>query len=477
MFPAWLILSALLSQMPSTSPQAVLEKERGDNLFADNQLEAAMRAYDEAIRLSPSFTEALNQRGVTLVRLGRMEEAITSFDQALALDPNYPMALYNKGFALKKIGRHAEVVQAFTRYVQLVPDDAGGFFQLAEGCYVQGDMSAALRAYESFLAMETDPSQGNKIEHSKKRVAELKAKASAASSTPALVQSAKATPSSASAKADMGEPGPNSVLFVTPEREALCNAKIAEGIALRAEGNTREAVFALQDAVQANPKNSKALYELGEAYAAKEYYAQAAARWERVLGMNPSPSLQAQVHDRLTEAYRQMDARGIARDGKPAPATTVVVKGKKEAGESARITSKPLSPPAKEAFLKGTVLFADRDYPGAVHQYDIALVFHPDVSELYSARAAAWLASNDATRALADYTQARRFGPELALPLFGLAESYFALQRNAEALEHYRLFLTSTAVDAKREMIERAERQVQLLQKKNTEPPRLQFGQ
>lgn len=464
MFPAWLFLSALLLQTPPIPPQAALEKERGDNLVAANQLEAAMRAYDEAVRLAPTYVEALNQRGVTLVRLGQMEAAVSSFDRAIAIDPNYAMAIYNRGFALKKLGRHEGVVQAFSRYVQLMPDDASGYFQLAEGNYVQGDLPAALSAYERFLSLEKNPAQGNKVEHSKKRVAELKARL--APPIDAAQPSSAAMASGMSAAA--GEMSPASVLYVTPEREALCNAKIAEGIALRADGQLRESVFALQDAVQANPQNPKALYELGESYAAKEYFAQAAVRFERVLAMNPAPALRALVQERLAEAYRQMDARGIPRTDHAVPGAPVVVtdREKRAAEVAPPIATKPLSAPAKEAFLKGAALFADRDYPGAVHQYDIAIVFHPDVSELYSARAAAWLASSEPMRALADYTQARRVGPALALPLFGLAETYAALQRSAEAIEHYQLFLASTAADATPEMIEKAKSQLAVLQPK-----------
>ncbi|MDR0965919.1 MAG: tetratricopeptide repeat protein [Myxococcales bacterium] len=483
MFPAWLVLSALLSQTPSIPPQALLEKERGDNLASSNQLDAALRAYDAAISQAPAFAEALNQRGVTLVRLNRLEEALTSFDQALQIDPSYTMALYNRGLACKRLGRHEEVLQTFTLYTNAVQDDAGGFFHLAESNYVLGNVAAALRAYERFVTLETEPSQANRIEHSKKRIAELEAKLSTlAQTTPVdttppptptpAVENAKATAATSSASA--------SVLIVTPEREALCNAKLAEGIALRANGQLRESIFALQDAAQANPQNARALYELGEAYAALNYFAQAATRWERVLTLNPPPALRAQVEERLPEAYRQMDARGIPRDGHAAADATpanVPVKARQKEAVTELVTSKPISSHAKAAFLKGTVLFADRDYAGAVRQYDIAIVIHPDVSELYSARAAAWLASNEPMRALADYTQARRYGPALALPLYGLAEAHFALQHNAEASEHYRLFLTSTAPDAKREMIDRAQRQIQLLEQKSAAGPKLQFGQ
>ncbi len=308
MVPACLFLSALLLQTPAIPPQASMEKERGDNLVASNDLESAMRAYDEAIRLAPNYVEALNQRGVTQVRLGRMEDAVASFERALELDPNYAMAVYNRGFALKKLGRHEDVVRAFTHYVELMPEDASGYFQLAEGNYACAALPEALAAYERFLAMEKNPAQTKKIEHAQKRVADLKTKVAPAPQSPA-----PAAVAPQAAPMAIKDVSPSSVLFVTPERESLSRAKMAEGVTLRAEGKLRDSIFALQAAVQANPNDPTALHELAESYAAKEYFAQAAARWEKVLAMNPAPAMRAQVQERLDEAYRQMEARGLQR--------------------------------------------------------------------------------------------------------------------------------------------------------------------
>ena len=317
MVPACLFLSALLLQTPAIPPQASMEKERGDNLVASNNLESAMRAYDEAIRLAPNYVEAFNQRGVTQVRLGRMEEAVASFEKALEIDPNYAMAVYNRGFALKKLGRHEDVVRAFNHYVALMPEDASGYFQLAEGNYACDAMPEALAAYERFLAMEKNPSQTKKIEHAQKRVADLRTKVASA---PQAQPQAPAALAPQAAPMPPKDVSPSSVLFVTPERESLSRAKMAEGVTLRAEGKLRESIFALQAAVQANPNDPTALHELAESYAAKEYFVQAAVRWEKVLAMNPAPAMRAQVQERLDEAYRQMEARGIQRQsGATAP--------------------------------------------------------------------------------------------------------------------------------------------------------------
>ena len=481
MLPSWLLLSAALLQAPAIPPQATLEKERGDNLVAADQLESALRAYDAAIGLAPTFVEAMNQKGVTLVRLGRMEDAVAAFDKALELAPDYSMAHYNRGFALKKLGRHDEVIRAFEKYIQLMPDDASGYFQLAEGHYVKGNFDEALQNYERFVSMEKDPSQSKKIDHSNKRIAELKEKknaAAAASAAPAAeaqapskgrVSGPKPTPDASGINA--GVP-PNSVLYITPERESLCNAKMAEGVSLRADGKGRDAVFALQEAVQANPKNMRALYELAEAYASLDYFAQAAERWERVLEADIPQALRSQTKDKLANAYRQMDARGIPHKG--SENSTKVIPLQKKA--DALPTTKPMDPKAQEAFLKGTVLFNDRDYEGAIHQYDIAIVIHPDISELYSARGSAWLASNDPTRALADFTQARHHGPALALPIYGMAEANYALERFSDALENYELFMKSTAADAKDEMRTKAKARIDQLKQRQTQGPQLQFN-
>ena len=483
MLPSWLLLSAALLQAPAIPPQATLEKERGDNLVAADQLESALRAYDAAIGLAPTFVEAMNQKGVTLVRLGRMEDAVAAFDKALELAPDYSMAHYNRGFALKKLGRHDEVIRAFEKYVQLMPDDASGYFQLAEGHYVKGNFEAALQNYERFVSMEKDPAQTKKIDHANKRIAELKEKKSAAAPDPVSPGGAPAAQPQAQRPAAGPKPIPetsginagipsNSVLYITPERESLCNAKMAEGVSLRADGKGRDAVFALQEAVQANPKNMRALYELAEAYASLDYFAQAAERWERVLEGDIPEALRSQTKDKLENAYRQMDARGIPHKGSTQAAKVIPLQKKADAG----VQSKPMDPKAQEAFLKGTVLFNDKDYAGAIQQYDIAIVIHPDISELYSARGSAWLASNDPTRALADFTQARQHGPALALPIYGIAEASYALERFSEALENYELFLKSTSADAKDEMRDKAKARIEQLKQRQAQGPQLKFS-
>ena len=125
--------------------------------------------------------------------------------------------------------------------------------------------------------------------------------------------------------------------------------------------------------------------------------------------------------------------------------------------------------------MKGASLFADGKYAEAVEQYDIALAHHPDVGEFYSARASAWLASGATDRALADFTKANQYKPELAIPHYGLGECFMAKELFPQARLHFENFLKSTGADATEELRNKARQRIQQLDQKKAGGPSLKF--
>lgn len=63
------------------------------------ELPEALNNCDDALEEYPEFADALDSRGVVLLRLGRVEEAIGDFNRALAVDPDKPQSLYVRGLA------------------------------------------------------------------------------------------------------------------------------------------------------------------------------------------------------------------------------------------------------------------------------------------------------------------------------------------------------------------------------------------
>ena len=52
----------------------------GNGFYFDDQFTSAIAAYDEAIRLNPTYATAYNNMGLTLGKLERYDEAIAAYE-------------------------------------------------------------------------------------------------------------------------------------------------------------------------------------------------------------------------------------------------------------------------------------------------------------------------------------------------------------------------------------------------------------
>ena len=76
----------------------------------------------EAVGLWPRFPEALHNLGLALVAQDRIEEAIEAFEQALSQRPRFPEAINNYGIALAMVGRIQQAMDAFHEALRQKPD-------------------------------------------------------------------------------------------------------------------------------------------------------------------------------------------------------------------------------------------------------------------------------------------------------------------------------------------------------------------
>ena len=66
---------------------------KGRALHEQNRYDAALTAFEQALRLDPNLSVAWILQGRTLSTLGRRQAAIASLQRALQLKPNDPEAL------------------------------------------------------------------------------------------------------------------------------------------------------------------------------------------------------------------------------------------------------------------------------------------------------------------------------------------------------------------------------------------------
>jgi tetratricopeptide (TPR) repeat protein len=74
-------------------------------LFAiTSRLQDALKDCNEAIRLSPRSQYAYDSRGFTFLKLGKLDAAIADYNSALAIEPDRPYSMAGRGFARRRKG-------------------------------------------------------------------------------------------------------------------------------------------------------------------------------------------------------------------------------------------------------------------------------------------------------------------------------------------------------------------------------------
>jgi tetratricopeptide (TPR) repeat protein len=97
---------------------------QGNDLVARGNLDGALAAYTEAIRLDPRSTAAYLGRGVARGRKGQSAQAIADATEVLRIDPRNAPAYRNRGRDHAAAGAWSKAVADFTEAIRLEPDNA-----------------------------------------------------------------------------------------------------------------------------------------------------------------------------------------------------------------------------------------------------------------------------------------------------------------------------------------------------------------
>jgi predicted O-linked N-acetylglucosamine transferase (SPINDLY family) len=136
---------------------AEIWNNRGANLYAMKLPDSAIEAFDRAIAIEPTFSEAIYNRGKALNDTGQLEAALAAYDKCLELQPRYVPALNNRGNVLEKLERNEEALTSYNKCLAAAPTFATAWKNA-------GIVLIKLRRYEEAAkalgrALELDPAQ------------------------------------------------------------------------------------------------------------------------------------------------------------------------------------------------------------------------------------------------------------------------------------------------------------------------------
>ncbi len=255
-------------KVPET-PQRSLAK--GDALIGAGAFNAAIAAYEEALRLDPRFRPALMAKAAALLSLNRDAEALGTFRRLLGIEPDNETALRASANILVRQTRWREALEPIEALLRKRPNDPAALEFKGDILSKLGRRPESLAAYEGAQAL--DPSNGNlkqKIEEVRVDVPGLLSRA--------LIASASGNyPQALNLFDDILEVEPSNV-----------NALIGKAVAYRRSGKLQEALNCLDLVLSIQPANAAALLNRGTLLAEKGDLDAALESFDKVIGLSPA---------------------------------------------------------------------------------------------------------------------------------------------------------------------------------------------
>lgn len=129
---------------------------KGEYARKDADIDGAIAAYSEAIRLAPGFLPAYFGRGTILFNQADFDDAAADFSKSLELKPGLPIALERRALSYAMLGRMSEASADIDALPDLNPYDSHGYASRAAIYDMIGNSDRALIFYAN--AINVDPS-------------------------------------------------------------------------------------------------------------------------------------------------------------------------------------------------------------------------------------------------------------------------------------------------------------------------------
>jgi tetratricopeptide (TPR) repeat protein len=149
---------------PASAPgeaRALLEK--GKQLYREDQDEAAVEAFQQAIKLDPDLAEAHFRLGLGYETLNKADEADQEFKKAvegykkhLGNNPDDAEAHYNLGQTYASLHQYSDAIREYRQAIKLKNDDAEMYYDLGVALTKLAQYSEAAAAFSKSVEIDPD---------------------------------------------------------------------------------------------------------------------------------------------------------------------------------------------------------------------------------------------------------------------------------------------------------------------------------
>ena len=140
-------------QAPGTNADAKAYVEYGAASGQRGELDAAVTAFQTAIKIDPKFAPAYYNLGYAELLQGKKDEAVKNFGQTIQIDPNFLDAYTQRGDIRGQSGDFAGAVTDFQQIVRLSPNLPSAHYNLGHVYYFTGDLDNASKELDISLTL------------------------------------------------------------------------------------------------------------------------------------------------------------------------------------------------------------------------------------------------------------------------------------------------------------------------------------
>lgn len=133
---------------PQAAQQFVLS---GTQSMQQGQYQAAIKAFDEALRLNPNDAKTHINRGYARHRVGDLNGAIADYNEAIEINGNSAEAFNNRSHVRFDQSRFDDAVKDASRALELNPNLPEANVNLGNAFFAQGDLDRAAQQFQAVL--------------------------------------------------------------------------------------------------------------------------------------------------------------------------------------------------------------------------------------------------------------------------------------------------------------------------------------
>jgi len=139
--------------VPSTGNDAKTYVDFGKANGARGDLDGAIAAFNEAIKIDPKYALAYYYRGLAHKLQNKFDDAVADYTQTIQINPEYAEAYYERGSLRGQQGDFDDAISDFSQVIKLDPKYSPAYYNLGHVQYFKGNLDAALDGISEALRL------------------------------------------------------------------------------------------------------------------------------------------------------------------------------------------------------------------------------------------------------------------------------------------------------------------------------------